>query len=441
MRCECGAVGDSELPEYPAEVGLDRPRTEEEQRADLAVRPALCRESRDLALLSRQVVAGLRGLCPATLATRAELPPGAVGPRRRAKGLERVEGRAQFPARVPSAVGPTQPFAVAETGARFLEDIASYAKELDGVIEGRVEGFGAGEQRPAAEVRAAGFIEMDVGCDLVETNAGLVWSPCADVRLDQVERVGRELLDRVALSFLARCDGGIRTARAQREQTPRVAFERVHLRRGAGVVRRGSMQTLELISVSPARGDLGLPAESHADGCQLPRIPAEPDRFAQCSVGFIPGADIDLDVGQLLERLRDQPGESELPSAVHALAPQRAGLAQVASPPGAVAGEDEGARVAVAGGVVHGAALGGREQLADLRDRSVTGELPGEDIVEQRVVAIARRSTRCAGEVDVRLRVPRGPEDDRCIRQQIAARSESNAKSDDVRVQQGVGAR
>src|SRR6185312_15961652 len=120
--------------------------------------------------------------------------------------------------------------------------------------------------------------------------------------------------------------------------------------------------TLELISVSPARGDLGLPAESHADGCELPRIPAEPDRFAQCSVGFIPGADIDLDVGQLLERLRDQPGESELPSAVHALAPQRAGLAQVASSPGAVAGEDEGERVAVAGGVVHGAAFGGREQ-------------------------------------------------------------------------------
>src|SRR3954451_16060241 len=70
---------DAELGEDLLEVPFDRPRAEEELRADLGVRAPVAREPRDLLLLRRQLVARVVAALAHLLPRRQQLVPGALG--------------------------------------------------------------------------------------------------------------------------------------------------------------------------------------------------------------------------------------------------------------------------------------------------------------------------------------------------------------------------
>src|SRR5215218_1200 len=97
------AVADVELAEHLVQVVLDRPRADEELRADLRVGASIAGQSRHLDLLRRERVARLRGHTTDGLAGGEQLAAGAFGERAGPHLAEALVGRAQdlAPVRAP----------------------------------------------------------------------------------------------------------------------------------------------------------------------------------------------------------------------------------------------------------------------------------------------------------------------------------------------------
>src|SRR3954454_170127 len=110
---------------------LDGAGTDEELRADLGIRVALCCKLSDLCLLRGELAAGV--YCPfaCVLTGRAKLASCALGERFGAHGGEHVMGGAQLAPRVESAALPPQPFAVEEMGTGESPANACAAKVVD----------------------------------------------------------------------------------------------------------------------------------------------------------------------------------------------------------------------------------------------------------------------------------------------------------------------
>src|SRR5918994_3345251 len=112
---------------------LDRARADEEPSADLGVREAVARETRDLVLLWRKVVAGLDHALARGRTGRSQLPRRALGERLDAHVGQHVVGFAQLAAGVHAAAGAAEPFAVHEMRAGQVHPALGSAEARDGV--------------------------------------------------------------------------------------------------------------------------------------------------------------------------------------------------------------------------------------------------------------------------------------------------------------------
>src|SRR5690348_10543424 len=95
---------DAELGEHVSQVPLDRPRAEEEPRADLRIGQPVAGEPRDLPLLGGQIVTRLGRPLAHLLARRLKLLTCTLGERLHPDLDQHLVGRAQLLARVDPAV-------------------------------------------------------------------------------------------------------------------------------------------------------------------------------------------------------------------------------------------------------------------------------------------------------------------------------------------------
>ena len=146
---------------------------------------------------------------------------------------------------------------------------------------------GVGEQRTAAQVAAACLGKVNSVGHLVESGAGLLGPVRANVGLDQVERVRRHLLDRVALGCFAARDREVGSARAECEQAARVTLEGANRCRRSDVRLGRRVQRLETLGIAATRRDLRPAAKPLGHDGQLARVLAQPDRLGEPEVGLV----------------------------------------------------------------------------------------------------------------------------------------------------------
>jgi hypothetical protein len=145
------ARADVELAEDLAQVPFDRPRADEQLRADLGVREAGASEAGDESLLCGQVVARVDPACPDGRARGRQLTRSPIREPVHADPGAHLVGDAQLAAGVQPAVHPSQPLAVDEVGAGELGADPGPAQMVDGFAEGP---FGAVARQQGAR---AGF--------------------------------------------------------------------------------------------------------------------------------------------------------------------------------------------------------------------------------------------------------------------------------------------
>ena len=118
---ELGAGADIELPEYVAQVEVDRPRAEEQLGCHLSVAEALGHEVHDLEFLCGELVRGTWVTSPGHLPAGAQLRPCALGPKPGSQSLEAVESGAQVLTRINSTAGTPEQLTKGEFSAGTLE--------------------------------------------------------------------------------------------------------------------------------------------------------------------------------------------------------------------------------------------------------------------------------------------------------------------------------
>src|SRR5262249_33949519 len=150
--------GDPQLGEDLVQVPFDGAGADEQLGRDLRVRPAVARESRDVQLVRREVVARVVAALAHLRAGGDQLAPRALGESARAHRGEALVRRAQLLARVDAPGLAPEPLAVVQPGARLMRlharerlDRLAIALLLAGDLRSRMR---RGAERPARPARA-----------------------------------------------------------------------------------------------------------------------------------------------------------------------------------------------------------------------------------------------------------------------------------------------
>src|SRR3954453_8531835 len=168
QRGELGAGGDAELAEHVAKVEVDGARADEQPGGGVPVGQPLPDQAGHLPFLRRQLVDGGDVAAAGGLPGGPQLLRGPGGPPGGAEVLEHLERGTQVRARVHPAPGAAQVLAVAEVDAGLIEAVVGGIGVLDRLLELRLGGRAAGEQRTAVCGRSQGPLGVGRGAERLE---------------------------------------------------------------------------------------------------------------------------------------------------------------------------------------------------------------------------------------------------------------------------------